>query len=243
MAADIAAVPAKTASKNIWQERPTWTLIGSNLLIIVFAVVFNVGALSVMLAYWMESVVIGVLNVIRMLTLPSYTPKNPKHRVQAVVGSLIGKLFFSVFFALHYGGFHYVYLMFITTALPSLSGEKIMRPEFIIAAASVLFLQHLINFITERVTGTDSDKATILDIISLMFRPYMRIFPLHLTIIFGGIAGIIVMQAGRRYVTLAFLGVFVLVKAFVDLKFTGYFERSIAASLEKTKQTMRKTLG
>ena len=127
---------------------------------------------SVMFLYWMESAIIGFYNVPRMI----------------MVGGVLG-VFFSIFFAFHFGGFMFVHLIFIF----ALFGPKPMNlfhlspAAFLDGATMVAFfllvISHGVSFLANFVGRNEYQRTTLPN---LMMSPYKRIVIMHLTIIFGG---------------------------------------------------------
>jgi hypothetical protein len=81
---------------------------------------------------------------------------------------------------MHYGFFHLIYLIFLlpkaVNAASSL-GVQVM--------VVVFFLNHLYSFFHNR----KKDESCVPNIGTLMFLPYARIIPMHLTIILGAAIG------------------------------------------------------
>jgi hypothetical protein len=143
-----------------------WSLIAVNLLTILLAVKFHWSLLELMWIYWAQSVTIGVVNVIRL-------------QFDRETAS---------FFALHYGFFHLIYALFLL--IFTLAGGEIFPGAssinwWSVLGVSLLFIvNHGFSFIYNR--EKDAAKA---DADRLMFFPYARIIPMHLTIILGAVAG------------------------------------------------------
>ena len=85
----------------------------------------------------------------------------------------------AAFFALHYGIFHAVYLGFL---LGESHGAHLFAPWFWVCIAGFA-ANHLWSYRYNR----DLDRQGTPNIGTLMFTPYIRIVPMHMTIIFGGL--------------------------------------------------------
>jgi hypothetical protein len=148
-----------------------WSLIFANLLTIAFAIKFNWSPLELIWIYWSQSVTIGVTNYIKM------------RRLETSAGSR--KAGFSSFFLLHYGFFHFIYLLFILAftfageELP-LKGEVPIQWFWVMVTVVTFILNHFFSYFYNR--KQDQAKASI---DRLFFFPYARIVPMHLTLIFG----------------------------------------------------------
>jgi hypothetical protein len=83
------------------------------------------------------------------------------------------------FFALHYGFFHFGYLMFLVNQSPDWRWWDVLGG----LALGVSFAwNHRLSF----QQNVEADRQGTPNIGTLMFLPYARILPMHLTIIFGG---------------------------------------------------------
>jgi hypothetical protein len=170
---------------------------------------------SVIILYWFENIVIGVLNIARMI---SFRPE------QAPFGQAL-KLFLIPFFCVHYFMFCAGHGVFVFGMFPdeagyfaedagfSLFGSLFRAIEIFSTplawAAAILAISHLLSFVVNYIGGQEFRG---MDIRKLMTAPYSRIVVLHLTIIFGGFAA---MALGEP---IWFLVILVLAKTGVDLK-------------------------
>lgn len=167
-------------------------LLAANLATIAATFWFEFDLKELMLIYWLQSVMIGLSFFVRMLrsTGGAQDPwarfDGPEHR-----------MFSALFFLVHYGFFHLVYLVFIKpAAFPGLVGVLgLCALGFALSHAYSLW--H--NIRRDRVAGVSSS--------TLFWLPYARIVPMHFTIIFGP------QLAGGEYALLMFLGL----KTFADL--------------------------
>lgn len=148
---------------------------------------------SLVFLYWFENVIVGVCNVIKMLTNAN----------NSAFDSLAGKAFFVPFFSMHYGIFTLVHGLFVFVMFAPvgqgafgvfaakssvvLNGSAFSR---IGAELSGLWLPilaltvvHVRDLISEY-WGRGEYRTTTLS--TLMFQPYGRIVVLHLTILIGG---------------------------------------------------------
>lgn len=120
-----------------WQNKPSaWALIAANFIPLVGIMLFGWSTFEVIFVYWLENVILGGLNVIRMLTcdpdihqldFSSLAGGNEKSNAmirtykQQLASDPVGfrrnqhlsKLFFIPFFCVHYGIFCLVHGMFV----------------------------------------------------------------------------------------------------------------------------------
>lgn len=166
-----------------YRDPIAWVSFVADLLPIIGVIVFGWGAVPLVALYWLENLVIGGFNVLRMLTTGL-----------ASVPRLIGGIFTSVFFTVHYGMFCFVHGVFLRTfdAVPGRSGMEspmgLMNwalssgsqlPVFVVAIIGVNALFFGIDHIGRRQFETVTPQQ-------LLFRPYGRIVTLHIAILFGG---------------------------------------------------------
>ena len=102
-----------TISDQFRSDRSVVALLLSNLLTMAWALFEGWRILDVMLVYWVQSVVIGYYNYHRIIDLKEFSTKNftINDRQPAPIPETKKRV--AGFFALHYGGFHAVYLGFI----------------------------------------------------------------------------------------------------------------------------------
>ncbi len=182
--------------------------------------------------YWAESVVIGILNVLRMIccqsdnilqgiplpggqSLPDEVSMAMSDSIPKNYGRGI-KSFMVPFFMLHYGGFCFGHLSLLLAlfagGLAPLGADSSMpdlwEPSLLIAVAAI-FLSHLFSFFTNYIGNDEYKRASLF---ALMFRPYGRIIAMQFAIIFGAA---FVMFFGSP---LAMLLILIAVKIVVDLR-------------------------
>jgi Family of unknown function (DUF6498) len=135
------------------------------------------------LLFWLENIVIGVVNVLKILTA------RPDDRMWWV-----GKAFLIPFFIVHYGGFTFVHGIFVfalfggaTPFAPAdMSASAVLhtiRSSGVLWGALALLASHGLSFVTNYLGAGEYRNA---DPKVLMGQPYARVIVLHLTIIFGG---------------------------------------------------------
>lgn len=162
-----------------------------------------------LLLFWLENVIIGVFNVLKMLVS---APGN--------FGQWFAKIFMIPFFCVHYGMFTLVHGIFILVFFGGYNQHGSIMPSFsdvfnligtlqIGTAVLALLLSHTISFITNYIGAGQYKTAQLAD---LMAQPYGRVVILHLTILLGGF---LVMALGSPVIGLILL---ISLKTFVDLK-------------------------
>lgn len=141
-----------------------------------------------LVVYWCQSVIIGGFNVVRILKLKKYSTEGFSFGELRVEENKKGRIKTAAFFAMHFGFFHLAYLVFlgggVSDFIKSLEGEKSLTHEILwILAAVVGFLfSHWFSYRK----NVEADLAGRSNIGMVMFLPYLRIIPMHLTILIGG---------------------------------------------------------
>ncbi|HEY3076712.1 MAG TPA: DUF6498-containing protein [Burkholderiales bacterium] len=88
-------------------------LVAVNAVALGVAYYLHMSLRGLMLVYWIQSVVIGVMNVIRILRLRRFATAGFTINDKPVTETPSSKRTVATFFALHYGLFHAVYLLYI----------------------------------------------------------------------------------------------------------------------------------
>ena len=177
-------------------ERSSLYLVLSNLATIVLAVVDGWSLSDVMWIYWGQSVVIGFFNWRRMLHLRRFSTAGMTFNDAPVAETRSGKIQVATFFAVHYGFFHFIYFFFLVAERSPMSGLGLAG---IAACIAVFIVNHRFSFRH----NLERDLARKPNIGTMMFFPYARIIPMHLTIIFGnsvagGSTGTLVLFLGLK---------------------------------------------
>ena len=170
-------------SRFRWLLDPSlWVLLAANGVTIYFALKegWNIGTL--LWIYWIQSVMIGVFHFIRILRLERFSTEGIKGDADMVGSHIWLKSFYAVFFAMHYGMFHFVYLIFLIVGVfTPVFGSSAPEWTQVGWVSLLFFVNHLFSFLFNQ-----SRDAHEQNVGQVMMYPYARIIPMHLTIIFGG---------------------------------------------------------
>lgn len=154
-----------------------------NVAVIIGAWISGEGLVMLMWPYWIQSLVIGYYNVRRMQKLQRFSTSGLKINGQSVEPTPATRRQTWVFFTMHYGFFHVGYLVFLFA----------MSPAVMSGVATLWFGLTAIGFLVSHGQShrehVDADLRGTPNIGTLMFVPYIRIIPMHLTIIFGMMLG------------------------------------------------------
>lgn len=159
----------------------TLGLLVSNLIVIILSVVQNWEVSEVLWVYWMQSIIIGFFQFLRILSLKKFSTENFTINNRPAPPTLKTKVFTAFFFMFHYGFFHFIYAIFLF----SLFTNQPFNFRYLILGSFIFFLNHTFSFYHNRVV----DQQRVQNIGSLLFAPYARIIPMHLVIVFGAILG------------------------------------------------------
>lgn len=164
-------------------------LIAANIVPLIGVLFWEWRVFDVMLLFWLENVIIGFFNILKM---SAWTIRSRIYPAVMLIG----------FFAVHYGGFafgHFVVLMALFGGIQpgdTVSIEFFMtRPEFhtlgFYGAVLGLFASHLFSFCVNFLARGEIAQTHAL---ALMFHPYKRVMMLHVTLLLGGAAAQILKQ-------------------------------------------------
>jgi len=184
-------------------------LVGANLVPLAGVLFFGWAVFPVVFVFWAENVVIGVFNVLKLITASV--------RSDADLGA---RFFLVPFFCVHYGMFCFVHGVFVVVLFgrgqiemhgppgPALFLEALSGQGLGWAVAG-LAVSHGISFVSNFLLGGERDRVILA---RLMVQPYGRIVVLHLAILGGGF---LVMALGSPWYGLALL---VLLKIGLDVR-------------------------
>jgi hypothetical protein len=196
----------------------SYVLIATNLVPLFGALFMGWQVKDIILLYWLETLIIGLFNVFKML----FARKEAEFK---------GKITLTPFFCFHYGFFvvSYAQLLAYIFSWNIFTEEKVftglitlLQHTHLDVGLFILLLSHGYSFITNY--WKDERKNTSL--IALMFLPYKRVLILHVVIIAGGLLSS-ALSGGNLW--FLFLAIFVLMKTAVDLIF-HLFERRNSAN-------------
>jgi hypothetical protein len=153
------------------------------LFLIVLVAIGKIEAYAVLFGYFLETIIIGVFNIVKMYLSNKYHDKK------------VSTLFYIPFFIFHYGGFIAVQSIFLF-AIFSISGTSFIKEPFHILqnfstilklegmeiVVPLLISTQLMKFIFDFVLPRKFEKYAVKDI---MFKPYFRIVIQQFTVIIG----------------------------------------------------------
>ena len=160
-------------------DNSLFVLIAVNIIVLVIAHYMKLSLRGLMLVYWMQSAVIGACHVYRITQLKRFATDGFRINNQPVDETPATRAKTATFFAIHFGFFHVGYLVFLSVA-PSKAGTLAAPAAYLLCGAAFAF-----NHIYSLRHNIAKDAAGRPNIGTLMFLPYARTVPMHVTICTG----------------------------------------------------------
>lgn len=174
-------ISVKIFINQLTQDASLQALLLVNIFTIFVAIKEGWGLGTLMWVYWFQSIIIGIFNVVRIVRLKNFSTDGVKMNNQTIPPTKGSKYLVAGFFTIHYGLFHLVYFFFLLLGFTSLAeSSSSVAWSFVFGTSFMFFCNHLFSYLYNK----DRDTQTA-NIGTLMFLPYARILPMHLTIIFA----------------------------------------------------------
>jgi hypothetical protein len=155
-------------------KRSLSVILISNLAILIIAVFQNQSISSLVLLFWAQSLFIGIFNWLRILSIKHLSSKYGI--LKNSVPNIFLKFFIASFFAIHYGLFQLVHLVFILFILNYFS-------DFSSDVSILLIVSVFVGELFQFIQNFRSDRNVERNIVFIMFLPYPRILVMHAFII------------------------------------------------------------
>jgi len=159
-------------------------LVAGNVLLAASVFLGDLGLAEVVWAFWAHSVVIGGYHYVRMMKLQDFSTEGMTFNDRPVPETPAGRRNSANFFLMHYGIFHAAYLGFLfewgapgPETWPWLTGGGLG----FLAGEHAAYRRHV---------RTDATWRPNLG--TMMMQPYLRIVPMHLTILGGRVASALI---------------------------------------------------
>lgn len=171
-------------------------LLFSNITAIICAVVFNWGIMNVLWLYWFQSLIIGFFTALKIFTAKITDKDNISFgffRLADNAGIFaykrfapLKKLFLGTYFCLHYGGFHLGLAAFFLSPLFG-SAAPIHPSDFFgtLLIVGLFFVTHLFSYCYNYLHKNERELS-FARLQKRFSEPYIRVIPMHLTVIAGG---------------------------------------------------------
>lgn len=176
-------VPPKAgeAAPALHFDGSIWLLVAVNVAALGIAQWRHWPLAQLMLLYWAQSIAIGISYLLRILSLEQFSTEGFTINDQAVDPTPQTKRKVAAFFAFHFGFFHFIYFVFLLAAPKT--------PARLDAWFWLCILGFALNHFWSYRYNRDVDRQGTPNIGTLMFTPYARIVPMHLTIVTGAFLG------------------------------------------------------
>jgi len=164
-------------------------LIAANMVPVLGAIFLHWSVAALLLLFWTENVIIGVMNIVKLLTIKREGKRNP-------FVAWIGKIFVSLLFIVHYGGFcaghgiGVLILMGVSFYIEDANSDNwpeitdMLFKDKLIYAIAALFISHLVSLISNWFLKKERYGKNWEEV---MKQPYARVVALHITIVIGAI--------------------------------------------------------
>lgn len=179
--ADVASAAPSIVTSSPFFDHAMYGILFGNAVTMAGALFAHWPALPVMWVYWGQSVAIGAVNVVRILWLKDFSTAGVKFNGESMKADAEAKVGIAGFFAVHYGIFHFVYAIFLASGAFG-HGMTGWMPATVALNVLIFAGVQLYPVLKTRDRDYRQKKPNLG---TLMFYPYMRIVPMHLTIIFA----------------------------------------------------------
>lgn len=169
------------------KKTSVYLLILANVVVITMAILDNWSFGNMLWIYWCQSVIIGIFHFFRLLFFKGLILPELKNSAGFNINDRLNKMAFvgpsssvfaALFFAVHYGFFHYGYATFLGLFF----GADLFSTFSVIWPAVLIFtLNHFLSLIFSLL-----DKEETKSLGELFSEPYSRILPMHLMIMIYG---------------------------------------------------------
>jgi hypothetical protein len=168
------------------------SLIFVNLVPLFGAIFLGWDLTTLLIIYWTENIAIGFWNILKLLKAPRVNDKNNKYhfsiedsskeqieRINNPANIGITRLFFAMFFFVHYGIFTIVHGAFILTIGIQTSNDFLMYLPGVLFTFLLIFISHGISYFTNYIGNKEYENTSLAE---LMIKPYKRIFITHFVV-------------------------------------------------------------
>lgn len=169
--------------KEMLYDRSLWGLTISNIASLIIAIIQDWSFFELLWIFWAQSIIIGAINFHRIRSLKDFVTtglvingrsRQPTEETKKEVAN---------FFLMHYGLFHVVYCIFLSAMFPLYTVDP-LHLLFMLLCALGFFKAHRFSFL-HNMNRDFKNKAPNISL--LLFYPYLRVVPMHISIIVGAI--------------------------------------------------------
>ena len=167
--------------KRVRNDPTAWSLLAANLFTLALAAIEAWDLRSLMWIYWTQSVIIGAFNFARILTLRDFRTTGLMQGGRQVPRTQAAKRSVAFFFLAHYGFFHLVYALFLAGTPRPARTTDVSETGLGIGALLLCGAAFLVNHAFSYRHHRECDRTRAPNLGRVMFFPYARILPMHLT--------------------------------------------------------------
>jgi hypothetical protein len=170
------------------RDRSIRGILAANAITLIVALWQQWPATLLLWPYWIQSLVIGWYARRRILALQAFSTEGFKINGRAVEPTEATKRVTANFFAFHYGFFHVGYLVFLLLlSFSSALGRAPSASDWLLFGLLGIAFWHSHRGSHRQHLAADIRRERNIGV--LMFLPYARIIPMHITIILGTLLG------------------------------------------------------
>lgn len=184
-------------------------LLVSNLTILILALLLDWSLLGIIMTYWIENLIIGVLNIPKIILAKQ---QHPGHRPDTI-WSKIATIIFFCFHYVVFGALHFFIIALLFTMddpiVPMHQKLYNALDSIEILGATLLFISHTASFFLNFIKKKEYNQVSPF---AQMLKPYIRILIVHGYIFLGGY---VLLFFDNAMVIMLIL--FVLIKTLIDM--------------------------
>lgn len=160
--------------KRFLTDPSFWLLLAMNLYSIYYYQDNPDGFKTIVWLYWSQSVLIGLFNFAYLLTI--------KRKASSQNANILGNpTKTAFFFLLHYGAFHFAYMIFIFATI----NKGRLDIHFLLFGVTTFLLSMIVDLVRKKMNKHSAD----ININTAFFLPYLRIIPMHLMFLLPAFTG------------------------------------------------------
>lgn len=159
--------------KKLFYDPSFLFLLAANIFCLWYYSTHKDGFATIVWIYWFQSVIIGLFTFLDLLTIKKFSADGFKLNDQPVTEKNQGCA--AWFFLVHYGFFHFGYMIFLFVQL----GVSTVNTNILMLVIGGLLIEGIMSFRKRK----ELEKTQSFSIGTLFFLPYLRVVPMHLMIL------------------------------------------------------------
>jgi hypothetical protein len=163
--------------RHIWADLSTWALILTNVITIMAAYIQQWPFSTILWVYWIQTLMIGFFAFLRAVSLADLSPGGVDRLSRRLHHE--GRLRAGVFFLAHFTLVQVCLTLILWVLIGPITSVNI---GILIPSALLFFGNHLFSYVYHK----KSDRIVYKNIGLTVFRPYLRLLPVLVSILFAG---------------------------------------------------------